>query len=342
MEEKVRCVSAATLLHENWRRKLQDLGYLRPMANDDDLVWQQMTFGHFVALIEKEQLHFKAYGEYSDYDEVKLREFIVPHLGQDFREDSNIKEELQSAYDNFEKRILISCWYNSPDLSDVVFKIYAKGNSGIAIGTRVGTLREQMYQAQREYNNAAGGENRIRNIVCANVQYVPQKYMEREELFEPAQVYAPIFMKGLQFKMDNEFRVCLEKNAPKEFRYNSPDNLIKTNEKLLEYAKRIEKVDREKLIKEIEEIEKDYEEYDRKLRDDCCDDDCDNSLHICLPSLIESIAIKDDSWFQKLGEDKIRVLFENWFDIKMELNKSYRTGGFLVFDVIEIGGEKHV
>ncbi len=338
MEEKVPCVSAATLLHENWRRKLQDLGYLRPMANDDDRVWQQMTFEHFVDLVRKEQLYVKAYGEYSDYDEMKLREFVVPHLEQDFREDSNIKEELQSAYDNFEKRIFISCWYSSPDLSDVVFKIYAKGNSGIAIGTRVGILREQMYQAQRDYNNVAGGEKKIRNIVCANVQYVPQKYMEREELFEPAQVYAPIFMKGLQFKMDNEFRVCLEKNAPEELRYNSPDNLVKTNKKLSEYAEQIEKVDGKGLTEKIKEIEKDYEEYDRKLREKYCED----FLPICPPSLIKFIAIKDDSWFQKLGEDNIRSLFEKWFDIKMELNKSYRTSGFLVFDVIEIGGEKHV
>lgn len=338
MEEKARCISAATLLHEDWRRRLQE--YLRPMANDGDRVWQQMTFKNFVQLIDNKRLYCKAYGEYSDYDEIKLQKFVKAHLeeahlGEDFKGD--IEEKLRNAYDTFEKKIFLSCWYSSPDLSDVVFKIYARDNSGIAVGTRVSALRAQMYNAQERYNNDHA-DNKIRNIVCANVQYVPQKYIQKKELFEPAQVYAPVFMKGLQFKMDNEFRVCLEKDSSEEYRYNSARNLTDASGMLSKYAEEIKGVDRTDLVKCVESIEKEYEKYDSKLRKAC--DPTHTFLPVSLPGLIESIAIKDDGWFRELGENGIMSLFEKWFDIKMKLNDSYRNSGFLVFDVIEIEGEK--
>lgn len=338
MEEKARCISAATLLHESMRRKLQE--YLRPMANDDDRVWQQMTFENFVRLIDNKRLYYKAYGEYSDYDEIKLREFVKAHLkeahlGEDFK--GEIEETLRDMYDKFERKIFISCWYNSPDLSDVVFKIYARGNSGIAVGTRVSALRAQMYNAQERYNNGHA-DNKIRNIICANVQYLPQRYIQEEELFEPAQVYAPVFMKGLQFKMDNEFRVCLEKEKSEEYRYNSAQNLENARGMLSKYAEEIKDLDRTDLVKHIDRIEKDYEEYDRKLRKNC--DPTRTFLPVSLPGLIESIAIKDDSWFHVLGEEKIISLFDKWFKIKMHLSNKYRNSGFLVFDVETIGGEK--
>lgn len=341
MERKARCISTATLLHESVRRKLQD--YLRPMANDDDTVWQQMTFERFTWLIYKKQLYMKAYGEYSDYDEMKLRDFSKQHLKDEvFKE--GIKEaadaKLREAYNEFEKKLFISCWYSSPDLSDVVFKIYARGNSGIAIGTNVGTLREQLCEAQEQYNLEPEKNNKICNIVCANVQYVPQKNMWDEELFEPAQVYAPVFLKGLQFKMDNEFRVCVEKEFPEDLEYNSKENQDKTKEWLLVKAEQLKIIRTGTRVADLmKEIETEYEKFDQKL----CHDTPPSKILIpvCPSSLIEYIAIKNDSWFQKLGVSGIKDFFEFWFNIKMTQDPKYQDSGFLVFKVDEIGESIH-
>ncbi|MDE7244935.1 MAG: hypothetical protein K2O18_13315 [Oscillospiraceae bacterium] len=342
MERKARCISAATLLHDNMRRKLQD--YLRPMANDDDLVWQQMTFERFTWLIRDSLLYMKAYGEYSDYDEMKLRDFSKQHLTdkvlkEGTKEAANTK--LQEAYNEFEKRLFISCWYSSPDLSDVVFKIYARGNSGIAIGTKVGTLRKQLCEGQEKYNLDTENKNKIRNIVCANVQYVPQKNMWDEELFEPAQVYAPVFLKGLQFKMDNEFRVCVEKELPEDLIYNSEDNQDKTKELLLVKAEQLKIIRTGTNVADLmKQIETEYEKFDQKL----CHDTPPNNIRIPvrLSSLIEYIAIKNDSWFQKLGVSGIKDFFEFWFNMKMTEDEEYRDSGFLVFKLDEIGVSNHV
>lgn len=339
MERKARCISAAILLHESMRRKLQD--YLRPMANDDDLVWQQMTFEHFTRLIHDRQLYMKAYGEYSDYDEMKLRDFSKQHLKDTVLKDG-IKEaadaKLREAYNEFEKKLFISCWYSSPDLSDVIFKIYARGNNGIAIGTKVGTLRKQLCEGQEKYN--LDTENKIRNIVCANVQYVPQKNMRDKELFEPAQVYAPIFLKGLQFKMDNEFRVCVEKEFPKELEYNSKENQDKTKEWLFEKAEQLKNICiGTSAVNLIKKIETEYEKFDQNLSHETPPSNI--LIPVCLSSLIEYIAIKNDSWFQTLGVSGIKDCFESWFKIKMTQDSNYRDSGFLVFKVDEIGGSIH-
>ena len=310
MNENTACISAATLLHEKWRRELQD--YLRPMANDDDTIWQQMTFENFAKLINNQQLYLKAYGEYSAYDEMKLTDFLDTHLKEDFLDRESIRDSLEQRYSAFEKKLFISCWYNFPDLSDVVFNAYAKGSSGIAIGTSISNLREQLDIALKK-------DPKIRKIVCANVQYIPQKIMRNEELFEPAQVYAPVFMKGIQFKMDHEFRVCVEKEAPEapeEFGYNSEQNLAKA--KLFE------------IISEMKGAE---------IAQDVVGRCCPNYMYmrICPKSLIQFIAIKSDSVFQKFSDNEIKECFSKWSKIEIE-GGSFAMDGFRIFKIKD--GEK--
>ena len=85
-------ISTAALLNGEIRKKLDADGLLWPAANETDVIWQQMTLENFNCLLTNEQLYFKAYGEFSDYDEMKLHEFVRCQSGE-------LKDRLVSMYD---------------------------------------------------------------------------------------------------------------------------------------------------------------------------------------------------------------------------------------------------
>lgn len=66
----VRCLSASELLHDRCRRYLRYANTLRPRANGDDTIWQQMTFENFSRFLKNKSLYFRAYGEYTDYIDI--------------------------------------------------------------------------------------------------------------------------------------------------------------------------------------------------------------------------------------------------------------------------------
>ena len=208
-------ISVASLLNAKYRKKLDNQGLLRPMANETDVIWQQMTLKNFSCLIDTKQLHLKAHSEYSDYDEVKLYEHVKPLIKENGNPGVEAENKLISKYNDLERHMFISCWFNSRYLSDIVFNAYAKSPSGIAIGTTVKNLMDQLHIQ----------EGKIQNIVSGNVQYIPRRDLLKGSLFEPSQIYAPIFLKGMQFRLDHEFRVCVFCEQPQDLGV-SPAQLI--------------------------------------------------------------------------------------------------------------------
>lgn len=318
-------ISTAALLNGEIRKKLDADGLLWPAANETDVIWQQMTLENFNCLLTNEQLYFKAYGEFSDYDEMKLHEFVRCQSGE-------LKDRLVSMYDELEKHMFISCWYNSRYLSDVIFKTYAKSDSGIAIGTTVKELEDQLNK-----NNLSG---EIDNIVSGNVQYISQRLLQSEDspLFDPSQVYAPIFIKGLQFEPDHEFRVCCFRSEPEELIFNSRENVEMRNQFLTTVGK------------QVRSWSKSSPDFSYKLKflaiaESMRDQDTENQLlqgsaatylKVSPENLIHYIAIKDDSIFRDLDADGVKDFFQDTFDISMEL--SGRSDGFRRFEVMQIGG----
>lgn len=76
---------------------------------------------------------------------MRIRDFTHTHVDSiDDLFKEKIKGKLEGAYDEIERNMFISCWYNSQYLPD-------------------------------------------------NVQYVPHGLLHSHSLFEPAQVYAPVF-----------------------------------------------------------------------------------------------------------------------------------------------------
>lgn len=318
-------ISTASLLNGDIRKHLDADGLLRPAANETDVIWQQMTLEKFNCLLTNEQLYFKAYGEYSDYDEVKLHEFVRCKSGE-------IKDRLVSMYDEIERHMFISCWYNSRYLSDVIFKTYAKGDSGIAIGTTVKELEDQLS------GNSFSDE--ISNIVSGNVQYVPQRFLQSGDNppFDPSQVYAPIFMKGLQFEPDHEFRVCCFRREPKDLTFNSKENVAMRDQFLATVGEQVRSwcesspVFPYKLkFLTIAERMRDQDTENQLLQGGTA-----TYLKVSPENLIRYIAIKEDSIFKDLNPDEVKKFFQDTFNVSMV--ESGHTDGFRRFRVTNIGG----
>lgn len=336
MGRRVCHISAAELLHEDCRRELRNRELLRSAANGQDCVWQQMTLANFSDLLQRKSLYLKAYGEYADYDEMKLSDFVDVHTRgiPDRAMRERIAERLRREYDAFEKKLFISCWYNSRELSDVVFKVYAKGGSGVAIGTDVASLERQLEQT-------LAVDARIHHIVCANIQYVRQMRLRTGELFEPAQVYAPVFTKGLQFTMDHEFRVCVELEQPQELVLNSAQTVERRRGEAACAAERIRqaggdcKIASENFLEIIDRQEEALREEEEERLRRCAPRHI--YLPVDLPELLRYIAVKDDSWLHSLGTEGIQDLFERRFRLKLEPKPADSASGFLIFGIKEWG-----
>jgi len=331
---KAHCISASSLLHDKWRRKLKDEKLLRPVANGRDILWQQMTNENFKLFTDSKSLYFKAYGEYNDYDEMKLRNFIKPHVDsmENLRRKPSVAE-LQKAYDEFEEKLFISCWFNSLDLADVVFKVYAQNSTGVAIGTTVDVLSEQLSQAGEEYNRKEN-VNKINKIVCGNIQYVPQYMLREKELFEPAQVYAPVFTKGSQFRMDHEFRVCLEMNEAESISYNSEKNKRRLGKLLSENADKLRRIADYKgnPIEVLSSGEKKIMEQNGKFPKPTS-----LSLKVNANKLVQYIAIKDAGVFHELGRKGSMEYFESAYRVSMYFKQN--KNGFMLFRLNRIGSD---
>lgn len=341
MTSKVHRISAASLLFENYRCNLRNNGLLRKAANSDDIIWQQMSLPHFATLISSKSLYLKAYSEYTDYDEIKHTHFVKSHICSSNNEgEYDLEEALKTAYSKYAERFFISCWYNSKELSDVVFKVYTKGKNGIAIGTNIEALEAQIEASLKKEDFFYNDDNNnipIKNIVSGNIQYVYQEdlFNEKKQLFEPAQVYAPVFLKGNHFKMDNEFRICVETAEPIKLSYNSAeaqkkrDNMLtKNKDKLLYLNNNLVKNDENKRDFITSFIEQLAEVPNENIQPTHINIKVDPS------KCIKYIAIKDDGMFNKLEINSIINIFKNCFGIYMEVAKTYKASGFHIFTIL--------
>lgn len=340
MTSKVHRISAASLLFENYRCDLRNNGLLRKAANSDDIIWQQMSLAHFAKLVFDKSLYLKAYNEYTNYDETKHTQFVKSHIYSSNNENkSKLEDSLKKAYSKYAERFFISCWYNSKELSDVVFKVYTKGKNGIAIGTNIEALEAQIEASLKKEDSFYNDDNNIpiKNIVSGNIQYVYQEdlFNEKKQLFEPAQVYAPVFLKGNHFKMDNEFRICVETENQIKLSYNSKeqqekrDNMLTINKDILLYLNNnLVKNDKNKRDFITSFIEQLAEVPNENIQPTHINIKVDPS------KCIKYIAIKDDGVFNKLEINNIINIFENCFGIGMKVDETYKAGGFHIFKIL--------
>ncbi len=313
MMAEIHKIVPATLLLENISNELMHKNLVRKMYKQEDIVWQQMKWENFEKLMNSKSLYFKSYGEFSDYDEKKLKNYCHTNAINKACLDKNLSK--------IERRLFISCWYNSKDLSDVIFKQYAEEGAGIAIGTDIRSLIDCI----------KGGEGRF---FVGNVQYLPQRYLDNEILFEDAQYIAPVFLKGMQFKLDNEFRICVCSKEVK-LQQNSEENRRKRDIKINRYKKLLTK-----LIK-FKNFKLNYiRTFDKSMVKILSDNTSTSNTNISvsdLEVLIKHVAIKSDSIFAHLEDREIIEFFEKRFEMILKRTEEISSSGFKVFRVKRIG-----
>lgn len=288
---KIQRIVPAMMLYENIRDKLDKDKILRPIAKDSDQIWQQMKLENFDKLLKSKRLYMKAHSEYSDYDEKKIQQYS----NTCYKTDDNKQRKLNKKLREYENQMYISCWYSSSNLSDVVFKQYA--DNGVAIGTDVRTFIDCINSSMQGSSNKDA-----QNYKCfaGNVQYIYHKDLTEHKIFENTQIVCPIFLKGMQFKADNEFRFCILKetdinNKHRIITGNANYSLCDKISKSL--SKNIFNVNQEDIVNVLGFLYKLVEDMNTKKNV--------KSLfleNIDFKKLIKRIAFKDDSIYKLLDD----------------------------------------
>jgi len=127
---EVEIIDVPVLLDESIQVELRANGSLREMVKPHDLIWQHMSFEHFKSLL-KVGMYFKCMSSFSREDERKISEYAGVHAKryESYCKDNNtndLQNKLEEKLTHYDDQMFISCWYNSKNLSNVLFGIYAK------------------------------------------------------------------------------------------------------------------------------------------------------------------------------------------------------------------------
>lgn len=284
----------------------------RMVVQEEDIIWQQMSWENFKKLIDNECLYMKNYMEYSDYEEKKKVAYF-----------ENLKTGSKDRYNELEQSIYVSCWYNSKDLSDMAFNQYTGGLGGIAIGTTVKDLLENL---EKNFNKIKD----IERIYVANTQYISEN---EKNIFPENDFILPIFLKDIRFCSDNEFRVCVkidEKQKSQLSRY------LELRKNKLAEVSQVARDEIEGNIKDTLEIldkrSKNLEDEYSKIKEE------KNKIAAILypfePKMIKYIAIKNDGLCSEEGITEINEILEKAIPITLKKSEKIVTESFRVYDMV--------
>lgn len=163
---------------------------------ESSMIWQQMSIEFFYNLLNKNKLFFRRMNEYDSKDERSIEFFKTTY--QNYLGPNNKKKII---IDDFSNTVYLSCWYHSDNLTDVIFKEYTKGSAGVAIGTDVQTLIENI-----QHND----EN---ELMVGDVVYLSDKVCETKVLTNLSDLITPLFLKSENHNDDREFRLVYLANS---------------------------------------------------------------------------------------------------------------------------------
>ncbi len=169
-------------------------------------VWQQMSINYFYNLLKEETLYFKRFSEFNGRDERRIDFYKKAFFKQKEPEDS-IKRKMISGFSDM---VYISCWYQSENLTDIVFKEYAKGSVGVAIGTDVETLLGEL---TGDIDDTDGKSRAQDELFYGDALYLSDKYGSELTLEHASDLITPIFLKSENHNDDREFRLAYVKNS---------------------------------------------------------------------------------------------------------------------------------
>lgn len=115
-------------------------------------LWRYMDFTKFVAMLVNKTLYLSRVDKLGDAFEGSLPDlpketFLGFFEEQDRQRDCDMKQKSESA----RKFYYASCWHGNDGEMDAMWKVYVRGNEGIAIRTTVGRLKKALNDATESF-----------------------------------------------------------------------------------------------------------------------------------------------------------------------------------------------
>jgi len=167
-------------------------------------VWQQMSINYFFNLLTTNRLFFKRISAFTARDERPLDFYEATYF-----KDTGTPQDtmLHKIIQDFTDTVYISCWYHSDNLTDIVFKEYAKGSVGVAIGTDVNTLLNKLVE------NADSDSPHSDELFYGDTVYLGDLPSKTRILTDSSDLITPLFVKSENHNDDREFRLAYIKNS---------------------------------------------------------------------------------------------------------------------------------
>jgi len=110
-----------------------------------DPLWRYMDFTKFIAMLVAGKLYLSRLDQLGDDYEGWVPQPPKNHYRGFFKETDAIRDrELKERSSNEKCRYYVSCWHANDEESDAMWKVYVKGNEGIALRTTCRNLRASL------------------------------------------------------------------------------------------------------------------------------------------------------------------------------------------------------
>lgn len=179
-------------------------------ANGDAKIWRYMDFAKFISLLDKKALFFPRADNLGDPFEGSFPKINVQKRKHALSAvDTSGLVTLSDFYKKFLKCTAINSWHINDNESDAMWKLYIKGEEGIAIQSTVGRLKSSLK------------ESKECPISVGRVAYVSY---DSDRI--PDDTLSPYFHKRNSFEHEREYRAIMQplkrkKNGDIDFKKSS-------------------------------------------------------------------------------------------------------------------------
>lgn len=178
-------------------------------------IWRYMSFAEYVSLLDRKALFFTRVDRLEDRFEATFPKHIFDpnfeaQVTEEQRQNLEINKERLLAYNQFLKKdTVVNCWHISDYESDAMWKLYLKGEEGVAIQSTYKRLSDS-------FNNY--DEN---DVFIGVISYIDHE----NDVIPWDNAYQPFVHKNRSFEHEKELRVVLSKDIRKELAKNNGKKL---------------------------------------------------------------------------------------------------------------------
>lgn len=155
---------------------------------DEDTVWRYMSFEKFANILATKSLFFARADKYDDKFEGYVPESII----------MSYESVVSRINPNFRQYIMCNCWHHGNEESMAMWDKYHLRNSGIAIKTTIGNLKNSLPDEP--------------NVFIGQIEYIENHNQidMPEDLPIESLLHYPYFYKRTPFKYEQEVRAIID------------------------------------------------------------------------------------------------------------------------------------